>query len=151
MTDTRTNLILNTYPRPGTSGSTVEARQLTGQDRRPGYALAALPTQEPACVRTLLEISGPMDSSRRPGLLLLADQLIQWGLDGVLVSIEKVDRIDSAGSVAIIEMLQRFRDHGLASHLAIGPMGMSALLAAARSGACAPLRSSVRHWMDADF
>jgi hypothetical protein len=51
--------------------------------------------------------------------------------------------------VAVIEMLQHFRDRGVMSHLAVGPKGMSTLLAAAKAERCGPLSSSVRHWMDA--
>jgi hypothetical protein len=81
-------------------------------------------------------------------LLLLADQLAQWGLDGVLVSVEKVDSIDSAGAVAVIDMLQRFRDLGLMSHVAVGPKAISCLPAAANAGKCGRLPSSAPCWMD---
>jgi ABC-type transporter Mla MlaB component len=99
-------------------------------------------------MRTIVEISGVLDGSRTPGLLLLKDQLIARGLGSILVSVERVGSIDSAGAVAVIDMLRRLREGGLVSHLAVGPKGMSTLLAAVKAGRCSRLSSSVRYWMD---
>jgi hypothetical protein len=81
-------------------------------------------------------------------LLLLADQLKYWGLDAVLVSVEKIDSMDNAGAAALLEMLQRLRETGMLSHLAVGPKAIFILLAAKETGMCGPLVSSVPHWTD---
>jgi anti-anti-sigma regulatory factor len=101
----------------------------------------------PRASRVVLEITGTVDGSRRPGFFTLVDRLVEWGLDDILVSVEKADSVDSSGASSLIEMLGRLRRSGLRAHLAVGSKGLRALLAAARVGG-APLRSSVHHWMD---
>jgi ABC-type transporter Mla MlaB component len=109
-----------------------------------GYQMARVPRSE----RTVLEIVGVVDESRRLGFLMLADRLMRWGLDGILVSVEKVDSIDTAGAVALLDMMTHLRSSGTPTHLAVGPKGLCALLAAGDAGRCGPLRCSVNYWMD---
>jgi ABC-type transporter Mla MlaB component len=55
-----------------------------------------------------LHISGPIDGTRRPGLMALVWPLKELGLDSCVISVEEIRTIDGEGAAVLIEMLQSF-------------------------------------------
>jgi hypothetical protein len=66
-------------------------------------------------------INGPIDEASRPGLLSLAADLMDLGFDDFVVSVEKMNTMDTEGAAALIEMLQIFADNGSEAHLTLSP------------------------------
>jgi anti-anti-sigma regulatory factor len=98
-------------------------------------------------IPTLVEVLGALDGSRRDGLLMLADRLVQWGIDDVLVSLDMAESVDSAGAEAVLTMLEFLRGAGVAAHLVVSRPAIGCLRAASKAGPGAPLACLVNRWM----
>ena len=64
-------------------------------------------------------ISGPLDGSRRPGLLTLAAALMDSGFDEFVIWVEELSSMNPEGALALMELLQRFSMNGSEAHLAL--------------------------------